>query len=129
MPKKQAKEKKETAEKAAASEEKKAIKMLPEKEYERKIAELAESGLTAEKIGEVLKKEGVHSKEYGKKISQILKEKNIYIIPDLKNLEEKLQRIKKHSEANKQDKRAMREKDRVFSQERRLKKYLKIPVK
>jgi ribosomal protein S15P/S13E len=62
---------------------------------------------------------------YGKKISQILRENNKYVNPDTKNVESKLERIKKHYEKNKQDKRAMREKDRVFAQLRKLKKYFK----
>ncbi|MDP2628401.1 MAG: hypothetical protein Q8P15_00710 [Nanoarchaeota archaeon] len=96
-----------------------------QEEFEKKVIELAEKGLTAEKIGEKLRQEKIHSKEFNRKISQILKEKKIYIIPDIKNTEEKLENIKKHLEKNKQDKRAMREKDRVFSQVRRLKKHLK----
>jgi ribosomal protein S15P/S13E len=97
---------------------------ITEKEYEKKVIELAKKGLTSEKIGEALKKEGFHSKEFKKKISQILKENNIYESPDLKNITNKLERIKTHYESNKQDKRAKREKDRVFSQLRKTKKYL-----
>lgn len=97
---------------------------LSQKDYEKKVLELAKKGITSEKIGEELRKEGIHPKEYNKKISKILEEK--YINPDLKNVEVKLERIKKHYEKNKQDKRAMREKDRVFAQLRKLKKYSKI---
>ena len=96
-------------------------KKISQKEYEEKVLELADKGFTAEKIGEKLRREGIHPKEYEKKISQILKDK--YINPDLKNVEEKLERVKKHFEKNKQDKRAMREKDRIFAQLRKLKKY------
>ncbi len=99
-------------------------KKIPQPEFEKKIMELAEKGLTSEKIGEELRQQGIHPKEYNKKISKILKDK--YINPDLKNVEEKLKRVKKHYEKNKQDKRAMREKDRIFSQLRKLKKYFKI---
>mgnify|MGYP001567996999 CR=1 FL=1 len=53
------------------------------------VLDLAKKGLTAEKIGEELKKQKIHSQEYGKKISNILKENNLYIIPDLKNVENK----------------------------------------
>lgn len=95
-------------------------------EFEKKVLELAKEGLTAEKIGERLKREKIHSKEYDKKISKILKEKNLYVNPDLKNVDEKLEKIKKHLEKNKQDKRAMREKDRIFSQIRKIKRYLEI---
>ncbi len=89
-------------------------KELTEKEYGEKIVELAKKGLTAEKIGEALRHEGIHPKEHGK-ISRILKEKEIYQQPDVKNIREKLERITKHRERNAQDKRAMRERERIFS--------------
>jgi ribosomal protein S15P/S13E len=98
-------------------------KKLTLEEYEQKVIELADKGLTSEKIGEELKKKGIHSKEYNKKISKILKNK--YISPDLKNTEEKLKKIEQHLEKNKQDKKAKRERSRVFSQTRKIKKYLK----
>lgn len=96
-------------------------KKISQKEYEEKVLELAGKEFTAEKIGEELRREGIHPREYEKKISQILGDK--YINPDLKNVGEKLERVKKHFEKNKQDKRAMREKDRIFAQLRKLKKY------
>jgi len=104
-------------------------KKISQNEFEEKVIELAKKGLTSEKIGEELRYQGIHPKDYLKKISEILKEKNKYINPDLKNVEEKLERVKKHYEKNKQDKRAKREKDRIFAQVRKLKKYFKIPVK
>ncbi len=104
-------------------------KKITDKEYEKKVLELAETGLTSEKIGENLRKQEIHPKEYSKRISKILKENNKYINPDLKNVEEKLEKIKKHNIKNKQDKRAKREKDRVFSQLRRLKKYFGIETR
>jgi ribosomal protein S15P/S13E len=100
-----------------------APKKLTLEEYEKKVIELANKGLTSEKIGEELKRNGIHSKEYEKKISKILKEK--YISPDLKNCEEKLAKIEEHMQKNKQDKKAKRERSRVFSQIRKIKKYLK----
>ena len=121
MPKKSENKKKEKFEKHAKSEK------LSQLEFEKKVIELAEKGLTSEKIGEELKKQNIHPKEYSKKISKILGEK--YINPNLKNVEAKLERVKKHYEKNKQDKRAMREKDRVFAQLRKLKKYFKIETK
>lgn len=108
---------------------KKPSKKVSQAEFEKKVIELAGKGLTSEKIGEALKAEEIHSKEQDKKISKILKEKDLYINPDLKNVEDKLARIKKHFESNKQDKRAIREKDRIFSQVRKLKKYFKLPLK
>jgi len=111
--------------------EKKIKKEIPKKlsqlEFEKKVLELSEKGLTSEKIGEELRKQNIHPKEFSKKISKILGNK--YINPDLKNVETKLERVKKHYEKNKQDKRAMREKDRVFAQLRKLKKYFKIETK
>jgi len=106
------------------SEKKVKPKKISQEEFEKKVIELANKGLTSEKIGEELRQQGIHPKEYDKKISKILKDK--YIIPDLKNVEEKLERIKKHYEKNKQDKKAMREKDRIFAQFRKLKNYFKI---
>ena len=96
---------------------------ISQDEFEKKVIELAEKGFTCEKIGEELRQEGIHPKEYDKKISKILKEKNCYTNADLKNVEIKLERVKKHYEKNKQDKKAMREKDRIFAQLRKLKKY------
>ncbi len=47
------------------------------------------------------------------------------INPDLKNIENKLEKIKKHYEKHKQDKKAMREKDRIFAKLRKMQKYRK----
>lgn len=56
---------------------------------------------------------------------KIPEEKNKGINPDIKNITEKLEKIKKHYEKHKQDKRAMREKDRIFARLRKMKKYHK----
>lgn len=109
------------------TDEVKKTKKLTQKAYEKKILELAETGLTSEKIGQKLRDEGIHPSEYEGKISKILGSK--YVNADLKNVEEKLERIKTHFATNKQDKRAKREKDRIFSQLRTLKKYLGISVR
>lgn len=101
-------------------------KKLSQQEFEKKVLDLAEKGLTAEKIGENLRREGIHPKEHGKKISKILIEKGKYINADLANLENKLNKIVSHYAKNKQDKRAMREKDRLFARFRKLKKYFKV---
>jgi ribosomal protein S15P/S13E len=111
--------------KESQEESKKTNTKLSEQEFEKKVVELAGKGLTSEKIGETLRKQGIHSKEYNKKISRILKEKNLYVNPDLKNVENKLDKVTKHYEKNKQDKRAKREKNRIFSQLRKVKRYLK----
>lgn len=122
------KNKKEKTEKESKSEKAEA-KKISQSEYEKKVVELAGKGMTAEKIGETLRKENIHPNDYNKKISAILKEKNLYVSPELKNIGKKLERIENHSAKNKQDKRAKREKSRVFSQLRKIKKYLKLPLK
>jgi ribosomal protein S15P/S13E len=103
-------------------------KIKPEKisneEFEKKVVELGKKGMTSEKIGEHLRRQGIHPKEHNKKISAILKEKNIYENPDFKNMEKKLEKTREHFSKNKGDKRAMRERDRVFSRLRRIRLYL-----
>lgn len=101
-------------------------KKLSQEEFEKKVIEFAGKGLTSEKIGEELRKQGIHPEEHNKKISKILKEKEKYVNPDIKNINEKLEKIKKHYEKHKQDKRAMREKDRIFAKLRKIKKYHKV---
>ncbi|MAG79188.1 hypothetical protein CMI40_02325 [Candidatus Pacearchaeota archaeon] len=118
MPKKLKNKKKDSDKKDTKS------KKISQLDFEKKIIELSKKGLTSEKIGEELRQQKIHPKEYNKKISQILGDK--YVNPDLKNIKEKLERVKKHSEKNKQDKRAKREKDRIFSQLRKFKKYFKV---
>lgn len=103
------------------AEAKEKTKELSQEEYEKKVKELAGKGLTSEKIGEALRKEGIHPSKYNKKISKILGDK--YVNPDLKNIENKLTKIQEHIKKNKQDKRAIREKDRIFSQLSKAKKY------
>ncbi len=134
MPKKTRTKIREVSEKSEAKAkvsdtEPKERKKFSQPEFEKKVLELANKGLTSEKIGEALRQEGIHTKEHNKKISQILKEKGKYINPDIQNVEEKLERIKEHKGKNKQDKRAIREKDRVFAQLRKLKKYFKVAIK
>jgi len=119
------KDKKDSKEKAPVKEKKK----ISQADFEKKVLELAKKDMTSEKIGEELRKQGIHPKNFNKKISKILKEKGKYINPDLKNVETKLEKVSKHFENNKQDKRAMRERDRLFSQVRKLKKYFKVAIK
>jgi len=114
MPKKSSKK----AEKRAEKVEK--IKISAE-QFEEKVRQLTGQGLTSEKIGEKLRREGIHSKEFGKKISILMGDK--YSPPDILNIQEKLNSILKHIEKNKQDKKAIREKDRIFSQLRKAKQY------
>jgi ribosomal protein S15P/S13E len=100
-------------------------KKISKAEFEKRVIELAKKGHTGEKIGEILRQEGIHPKEHDIKISKILKEKDLYVNPDLKNIEEKLNRVKRHYEKNKQDRRAVREKDRIAAKLRKIKKYFK----
>lgn len=116
--------KKSAESKEEQKESSKESKKISLEEYEKKVLELSEKGLTAEKIGEALRKQGIHSKEHNKKISKVLGKK--YSNPDFLNIEKKLEKVKKHYAKNPQDKRAMREKDRIFSHFRKIKKYLKI---
>src|SRR3989344_966368 len=122
MPKKSERKKEKTEEKTKRVESKK----ISTPEFEKMVLEFAENGLTSEKIGEALRKQGIHSKEHGKKISKILKEKGKYSNPDIENIGKKLAKVLKHIEKNKQDKRAMREKDRIFAQLRILKKHFNV---
>jgi len=103
------------------TENSKKAKKISKEEFEKMVLELADKGLTSEKIGETLRKEGIHSKEFGK-ISEVLGSK--YINPDEKNIQEKLERLQKHFAKNKKDKRAMRDRERISAKLRRLKKYL-----
>jgi ribosomal protein S15P/S13E len=120
--------KEEVLVKKSPKDEKKS-KKLTQKEYEKKVLELSKKGLTSEKIGEELRKQGIHTKDYEKKVSKILKENDSYEEPELKNIQNKLEKIEAHVKKNKQDKRAIREKSRIFSQRRKIKKYLKMPLK
>lgn len=112
-------------EKKETKKQEKAKKLSP-KEFEKKVIELAKKGLTSEKIGQELKKENIYSKDFKKKISKILKENDLYVDADLKNIETKLKKIEEHLKNNKQDKRAIRERSRIFSQVRKIKKYKKL---
>ncbi len=121
MPKKSEK----TEEKSAPDEEKKAELKKPSlEEYEKRVIGLAKEGFGSDKIGEKLRKEGIHTREYNKKISKILKEKELYSNPDLKNIQKKLESLEKHYQKNKQDKRALKDRERIYGNYRKLKAYL-----
>ena len=79
------------------------------KEIVLKIAE-KNPGLTTEKIGLILRDNyGIPTtKIFGFKISDVLKEKNLYESPDLKNLTNKNAKIISHLLKNKQDKKTGR---------------------
>src|SRR3989344_5932061 len=115
--------KKADRKKPEKKDEKPTSQKLSEADFEKTVIDLAKKGITSEKIGEQLRQQNIHPKEHSKKISQIRKENKLYIQPDIKNVKEKLERIRKHYEKNKQDKRVKREIDRVAAGLRKLKKY------
>ena len=117
--------KKSSAKNKEKTKKEKTIEKLSAEEFKKTVLNLADKELTAEKIGEELRRRGAHPKDYSEKISKILKENKKYQIPDIVNVEKKLEKINRHSEKNKQDKRAMREKDRIFAKLRKLKEYHK----
>jgi len=106
-----------TTEEASKKQKKKTFE-----EFQKRVIELADQGYTSEKIGEITRKEGMHSKEFGKKISKVLGIR--YSNPDMKNIQQKVEKMEKHVSKNKGDKRAIREKERISAKLRRLKKYL-----
>ena len=107
------------------TEKKSKAQKISVNEFEAQVIKLAEKGMTSEKIGESLRQHCIHPQEHWK-ISRILKEKGIYHPPEIKNIKEKLDRVTAHKEKHKQDKRAMRERERIFSLLRKQKKYHKI---
>ena len=107
------------------TEKKSEAEKISGKDFEAMVIELAEKGMTSEKIGESLRKKGIHPKEH-KKISKILKERGLYNPPEIKNIKEKLDRITAHREKHIQDKRAMREHERIFALLKRQKEYHKV---
>ncbi len=127
MPTKKDKEKSKEKEKKTYKDKKEIEKpkKVSRAEVESMIIELAKKGLTSEKIGENLRKQGIHTQEYEIKISQVLRDNKLYINPDLKNIESKLEKLRVHYAKNKQDKKSKREIDRVASQLRIYKHYFK----
>lgn len=81
-----------------------------DKEVKAIILKLAEKGLTSEKIGLVLRDQyGIpKTKLYKIKIGKVLKENKKYQDSTYKNLNIKLEKIIKHFEKNKQDKKSER---------------------
>lgn len=103
MPKKKTAKIKEKVEKK--------VEIKADNEVEGKVIEFAKKGLTPEKIGLELKKQGIFVKKAtGKRINQLLKEKGIEMNPDLLNLTRSVEKLKKHLSVHKHDfktKRAM----------------------
>ena len=108
---------------------KKSTEKLEKKEIENLIAKLAKEGMSATKIGQTLKTTyNISSvKAYGIKIKKILGEKGVKMeIPeDLQNLINRAGILKKHFNANKQDKNALRGLQVTEAKIRKLAKYYK----
>jgi ribosomal protein S15P/S13E len=112
------KEKPKTQEKKEVKE--KTQKKPTAKDIEKKVLELAEKGLTSEKIGLELKKD--FGKLEKKQISKILKKNNLFVDPDLKNLNNNLEILKKHMSNNKMDFAAKKAVEKKIAQLRKFKK-------
>lgn len=80
------------------------VKIKPA-EVEKLIVELGKSGETPAKIGIALRdKHGVpKAKLFGKRISEVLKESKIKIIPEKELIQNKIDVLNKHMEKNKHD--------------------------
>ena len=91
-------------------------------EIEKKVAELANQGLTSEKIGLILKREFKTSKASGVVIGKILKKANLFKDPDIENLRHRVEKLKKHLEKNKHDYKTKRT---LAIKEAKLKKLIK----
>ena len=98
---------------------------LSDKDAETIIVKLAKQGMTSEKIGLHLRDSyGIPKMNLlGKKISKILKERQIEQDADIKNLENKQEKIRKHLEKNRQDKRASRALAILSQRVRSIKRY------
>lgn len=96
-------EKKESKKKATKSKPS-WVKVKPE-ELEKIVVELAKNGESPSKIGIVLRDQhGVpKAKMFGKKIVQILKENKVNYKTDKQIVEERAERLKKHSAKHKHD--------------------------
>jgi ribosomal protein S15P/S13E len=80
---------------------KKTGKSKSKKDIKKKIVELGKKGLTAEKIGLELKKEGFNTEKV--KIGRVLKEAKLWKSPDKLNIEKKVEDLRKHFQNNPHD--------------------------
>ncbi|MEM3112931.1 MAG: hypothetical protein QXI33_00710 [Candidatus Pacearchaeota archaeon] len=114
------------AEKKPAKTQKKNIPERAQIEnIEEIVIDLGNQGKHPAEIGRILKeKYGVHNvRILGKKISRILREKNIGYKKDIDFVNDKIKKIEKHVEKNNQDKKAKRELVRHISHKKALEKY------
>ncbi len=106
-------------------ERKTSAKKISENEIENLVVDLAKKGLTAEKIGLVLRDQHGWQKDKTKvKISKILEKNDLYVQPDISNLEQKISSLRDHMETHKQDKKAKRELVKLEARIKKLRKKL-----
>ena len=97
---------------------------MSEEEVKKIIIEMAKKGMTAEKIGLSLRDEhGFQNKKTKVKISQVLREANLYVSPDIANLQKKSLILIDHIKKNKQDKKAKRDLVRIDANLKRQKAF------
>jgi ribosomal protein S15P/S13E len=123
MPKKSESKEPKTKKTAAKKAAKKESKKLTQAEFEKKVLELSKEGLTSDKIGERLRQGGIHPKDYDKKISRVIKEKGEYKNPSLENVEKKLKNLEDHYAKNRQDKNALKQREKISARVRKLRNY------
>lgn len=99
-----------------------------ESEVREIILKIAEKNpeITAEKIGLILRDTyGIpKTKIFGFKIGDVLKEKGLYQNPDLKNISEKVTKLKKHLSKHKGDKKTGRSLIKTEARHKLIKEYL-----
>jgi len=102
------------------------VKAKPE-EVEKKVIELAKQNMPPEKIGLVLRDQhGIpKAKIYGLKIGKILKSQGIEVDSEKRNIERKMDSLKKHSAKNKHDYTAKRSIVKQISKLNKIKKQKK----
>ena len=80
------------------------LKMKP-LEVEKIVLDLGKEGKTPQEIGTILRDQhGIpKTKQFGKRISKILKENNVKIVPERELLNKKINILKEHFKKNKHD--------------------------
>jgi ribosomal protein S15P/S13E len=78
---------------------------ITKEDFEKTVLDLAKKGMTTEKIGLELKKQGIKKakKDFGVRISSILKKHNIYTSPEKQNVTKTIDTLKKHITKNHHD--------------------------
>lgn len=104
---------------------------LSEEDLKAVVLKLAKQGLTSEKIGLALRDTyGIPTtKIYNKKVGEILKENKLYKDPTLENMKKRQEKMKKHLEENKQDKKTQRALAMISAKISKLQKYKKRSLK